>query len=133
MSKRLFRLVHTQARQGAIAAIGEAPDGYVVEIKEPTRNLEQSAKFHAMCGDISRQKPFAGQMRKPEQWKVLLVSGHAIATKQGSEMVPGIEGEWCNLRESTAKMSTKRMASLIEYVNSYCVENDIMLSTQHGD
>ena len=131
--KQRYIMAHETARCRAVDAVRNAPAGYVVEIKEPTRTLDQSAKFHAMCGDIARQKPFAGQMRKPEQWKVLLVSGHAVATKQGSEMVPGLEGEWCNLRESTAKMSTKRMASLIEYVTAYCVENAIMLSTQYGD
>lgn len=130
--KQRYIMAHELARQRAIDAVRNAPAGYVIEVREPTRTLEQSAKFHAMCGDIARQKPFAGQMRKPEQWKVLLVSGHSVATKQGSEMVPGLEGEWCNLRESTAKMSTKRMASLIEYVIAYCVENAIMLSTQHG-
>lgn len=133
MSKSVLKLTGDIARRAACNRIMEAPDGHVVTIAEPNRNLEQSAKFHAICGDIARQKPFAGQMRKPEQWKVLLVSGHAVATKQGSEMVPGLEGEWCNLRESTAKMSTKRMSSLIEYVNAYCAENAIMLSTQYGD
>ena len=133
MSKRIWKLTGEVAKKAACREILAAPEGYVVTLAEPTRNLEQSAKFHAMCGDIARQKPFAGQMRKPEQWKVLLVSGHAVATKQGSEMVPGLEGEWCNLRESTAKMSTKRMSSLIEYVNAYCAENAIMLSTQYGD
>jgi hypothetical protein len=40
---------------GAIQAIKDAPDGYVVEIKEPTRKLSQNAKFHAILTDISRQ------------------------------------------------------------------------------
>ena len=133
MSKRIWKLTGEVAKKAACREILAAPEGYVVTLAEPSRTLEQSAKFHAICGDIARQKPFAGQMRKPEQWKVLLVSGHAVATKQGSEMVPGLEGEWCNLRESTAKMSTKRMSSLIEYVNAYCAENAIMLSTQYGD
>lgn len=43
-------------------------------------------------------------------------------------MVPGLEGEWCNLRESTAQMSIKRMASLIEYALAYCAQNEIRLS-----
>ena len=133
MNKRIWKLTGEVAKKAACREILAAPEGYVVTLAEPSRTLEQSAKFHAICGDIARQKPFAGQMRKPEQWKVLLVSGHAVATKQGSEMVPGLEGEWCNLRESTAKMSTKRMSSLIEYVNAYCAENAIMLSTQYGD
>ena len=133
MTKRIWKLTGEVAKKAACREILAADEGHVVTLAEPTRNLEQSAKFHAMCGDIARQKPFAGQMRKPEQWKVLLVSGHAVATKQGSEMVPGLEGEWCNLRESTASMGVKRMSSLIEYVIAYCAENGIMLSAQSGD
>ena len=43
-------------------------------------------------------------------------------------MVIGIEGEVINLRESTAQMSVKRLASLIEYVQAWAVENDVILS-----
>ena len=125
--RRFFRLAHAQARKLAAECCLSAPDGWVVKISEPTRNLDQSAKFHAICNDISKAIPFAGKMRKPEQWKILLVSAHSVATKQGSEMVPGIEGEWCNLRESTASMGVARMASLIEYALAYCAENGIML------
>lgn len=114
-----FILAHQAARDRAKSAIDAAPAGFYVEIKEPTRNLEQSAKFHAMCGDLSKQREFAGKLRKPGQWKVLLISGHAMATKEGSEMVPGLEGEWCNIREETSKMSVRRMASLIEYTQAY--------------
>lgn len=123
-----FILAHQTARARAKAAIDAAPIGYYVEIKEPTRNLEQSAKFHAICGDLAKQKEFAGKKRKPETWKVILISGHSAATKESSEMAPGLEGEWLNLRESTAKMSVKRMASLIEYTLAYCAMNDVVLT-----
>jgi hypothetical protein len=123
-----YTLSHAIARQRAKSAIDDAPGGFVVTISEPSRNLDQSAKFHALCGDIAKQVPFAGSLRKPEQWKMLLVSGHAVATKHGSEMVPGLESEWVNLRESTAKMSKARMASLIEYTIAYCSENAVVLT-----
>jgi len=59
---------------------------------------------------------------------VLLVSGHAVATKEGADMVPGMEGEFVNLRESTALMSVRRAASLIEYSIAFCAINRIELS-----
>jgi hypothetical protein len=122
-------ILHTDTiKRNAMQAVLDAPDGYVVEIKPKTRNLEQSAKFHAICADVSKQMEFAGKKRTAEQWKVLLVSGHASATKHGCEIVPGIEGEWCNIRESTAGMSVARMASLIEYCLAYCAENEIRLA-----
>ena len=60
-----------------------------------------------------------GKPRSAAQWKVLLVSGHAVATKNEAEIVPGLEGEFVNLRESTALMSVKRSSSLIEYATAY--------------
>ena len=127
--KRVFKLVHAQARRLAVETVQAAPDGYCVTVSEPTRSLEQNAKFHALCSDIARAKTqWAGKPRNAVQWKVLLVSGHAIATKEGSEMVPGIEGEFVNLRESTAAMSKARGSSLIEYSLAFCAMNDVKIS-----
>ena len=131
--KKYFRLVHAQARKLAAEFCLSAPEGWVVTVAEPTRNLDQNAKFHALCGDIAKSGfPWCGKPRTSEQWKVLMVSGHAVVTKEGSEMVPGLENEFVNLRESTALMSIKRSASLIEYVVAFCIENDILCSNKKG-
>lgn len=99
----------------------------VLEVRPETRSDQQNRLLHALFADIARQAEWAGKKRTPEQWKVLFVSGHAVATKQGSDMVPGLEGEYLNLRESTARMSKARMASLLEYVMAWAVENGIEL------
>ncbi len=130
ISMSYYVLAHDQARNRAAQAVKDAPPGYVVKITEPTRNLEQSAKFHAVCADCSKHILFAGHMRTPAQWKMLLISGHAIATKQGSEMCPGIEGEWLNLRESSAAMSKARMSSLIEYSIAFYENQPIKINVK---
>jgi hypothetical protein len=130
--KRIFMLVHDQARQNAIQAVKDAPEGYSVVIAEPRRTLAENAKFHAICSDIAKSSfQWAGKKRTAAQWKVLLVSAHAVATKESAEMVPGLEGEYVNLRESTALMSVKRAASLIEYAIAFCAMYEILLSKQH--
>jgi hypothetical protein len=40
-------------------------------------------------------------------------------------MVPGLEGEFVNLRESTALMSKARAASLIEYALAFCAMHGV--------
>lgn len=119
--KRTFILAHQTARLRAAAYVAdEAPAGFVVTVQEPTRNLEQNARFHAMCGDVAKSGvKWAGKTRTMAQWKVLLVSAHATATNEGSEIIPGIEGEFVNIRESTAQMSVKRSASLIDYTRHF--------------
>lgn len=129
MSERqLFVLSHQIARQRAVEAVQRAEKGYVVKITPPTRSLEQSAKFHAMCGDLARQLPYAGKRRSLDEWKFLLISGHSVATKEGTEILPGLEGEFLNLRESSASMGVKRMASLIEYAMAYGSMNNVVWS-----
>ena len=76
-------------------------------------------------GDISKQATWQGDKYDIYGWKNLIVSGHTIATKQPYKLVTGIEGELVNVRERTAKMGIKRMASLIEYTTAWGVENGI--------
>lgn len=119
-------------RQFAHRLIDMAPDGAVVNVREATRSIEQNAKFHAICSDISRtQMKWAGKRRTADEWKVLLVSGHTAATKGDVEIVPGIEGEFVNIRESTARMSVSRASSLIEYTLAFCATNGIELKDDY--
>lgn len=101
-----------------------------VVVTPDTRTLDQNAKFHALCSDIAASGlTWAGEKRTPKQWKVLLVSGHAVATGDGAELTQGLEGEMVNLRESTALMSVRRGASLIEYALAFCAHNGVQIHT----
>jgi hypothetical protein len=132
MSGQRFYIRTDHARRAASAYVASVPVDddrpLVVQIKEMTRNDEQNRKFHAMCGDVADQALFAGRKLKPEQWKVLFISGHSMATGAGAEIVPGLEGEFVNIRESSANMGVRRMASLIEYVQCWAVTNGIRLN-----
>ena len=128
---RLFILQPLPHPSRALAkqAIDEAQDGYQVKLSEPTRREIQSERFHAMCGDIAKSGlTWAGKTRTKDEWKILMVSGHAVATKDGANMVPGLENEFVNLRESTASMGIKRMASLISYTQAWGDGHDVKWS-----
>ncbi len=100
-----------------------------VKAQPVTRSEEASAKFHAMCADFERSGiEWAGKKRSREQWKILLISGHTIATKADAEITYGLEREVVSLRESSAQMGAARMASLIEYTNAMAVELGVKLS-----
>jgi hypothetical protein len=101
----------------------------MIEVKPETRSLDQNAKFHVLCSDFQRAKAqWAGKARTASEWKVLLVSGHAVATKEMAEIVPGLEGEFVNIRESTAAMSKARGSSLIEYTLAFGAQQGIRFS-----
>ena len=130
--KQTIFLRSKQQQQSAINAILASPldndKPVTIRITDYKRNLDQNARFHAMLGDIARQVKWCGKTLKPEQWKVLLISGHAVATKQPADIVPGIEGEFGNIRESSAEMSVSRMASLIEYVMAWAIGQGVRFS-----
>ena len=131
--KKIFRLVHDQARRLAAEFCMIAPDGWIARFAASTRTLEQNAKFHGICSDIAKSGvEFAGKKRTARQWKVLLVSGHAVVTGAGAEIIPGLENEFVNIRESTALMSLARGASLIEYSLAWCATNGVRLSDASG-
>lgn len=109
----------------AAGTLLESGDKVVVEVREKTRTDEQNAKLHAMLGDIAKQKTFNGQKLNIEQWKMVFVSGHRIATGGTAEMAIGLEGEVINLRESTARMGVRRLASLIEYIQAWAAGNGV--------
>lgn len=129
MEKQTFVLATDRVRLNALNAVRAADDFAVVTVRPKTRSTEQNAKFHALCSDIAKSGfEWAGKPRTLEQWKVLLVSGHAIATKEGAEMVPGIENEFVNIRESTSRMTVARASSLIEYTLAFCASNGIEIT-----
>jgi len=108
--------------------LDEAPDGYMADIKPATRTLAQNAYFHDLCGEIARAGVhWMGKPRSADQWKVLLISGHGIATGHGAEVVAGLEGEIVNIRESSAQMGIGRLNSLIDYTLAFVAEHEVKL------
>jgi hypothetical protein len=125
--KRTFFLVDLQRLRNAFefgrTLIGQ---DWKVTFEPKKRTDDQNRRFHWLCGLLAKsQVEWAGKRRTLAQWKVLLVSGHATVTKEGSEMVPGLEGEFVNLRESTAQMSVRRSTSLIEYTQAFMVHHGV--------
>ncbi|MBY2986423.1 recombination protein NinB [Rhizobium leguminosarum] len=127
--KQRFILINDQVRKNALEALRSAPEGSAVTVGPATRSLDQNAKFHAICTDIANSRmTWAGKHRDAEAWKVLLVSGHTVATAGEVEIIPGLENEFVNIRESTARMSVGRAASLITYAIAFCDTNGIHLT-----
>lgn len=119
--KKTFVLINPQVRANAFAELRRALDGFVVTIGPKTRSTDQNSKFHAICHDLAASDlMFAGKRRSLDEWKALLISGHAVATGTAGEVVPGLEGEFVAIRESSAKMGVARAASLITYTLAFC-------------
>lgn len=123
--KITLTLTGETAKQAACRYILAAKLGDVVTIGDETRSQAQNRMLHPLLTDIANQREWMGKKRTMLQWKVIMVSGHAIATGAPAEMVIGIEGEVVNLRESTAAMGKKRFSSLMEYVLAWGAQNGV--------
>lgn len=99
----------------------------VLELRPERRSDVQNARLHAMFSDIAKRHLFNGRRLTLEQVKVMFISGHSIVTGNGADLVVGLEGEAVNIRESSARMSVARMASLIEYTAAWAANNGLEL------
>jgi hypothetical protein len=125
-------IINDRTRAQAARAVVTAPDGWSAVIKPATRSLQQNALLHALFADLAKRATYHGRMLSAAQWKVLMISGHSVATGGGADIVPGIENEFVNLRESSAQMSIRRMTSLLEYVIAWCTMQQVRLPAGKG-
>jgi hypothetical protein len=131
--KRTWILTGEAAKKAACREILAETEGYAVTLGPETRTQEQNRLLHPLLTDISKQAKWMGKPRTMLQWKTIMVSAHAIATGEPGEMVIGIEGEVVNLRESTAAMSKRRFASLLEYVLAWGATDGVQFSASPND
>ena len=128
-----FEIVNDAVKENAIRQIKEIqPDSkspLIVTIQEKTRSLSQNARLHAMLSDIAKQAEYLGKKRTIDFWKGLFVSGWMIATGYKAEIIPGLEGEFINIRVSTTTLSKRDLNELMEYIEAWCGVNGVRLST----
>lgn len=128
----IFRLAHAEARRRACAAIQQAPEGWVVRLTEPTRSLEQNAAMWAKLTDISAQVPWVVDyvddtpvqgMLTPEEWKHVFSAAYKRLRR-----VPGIDGGFVVLGQSTSRMTKAEMSDLLELMTSFGAERGVKWS-----
>ena len=92
--KQLFIMVHDTARSNAVEAVRNAPAGYRVEIKPPTRSLEQNSALWGILQAFADQLtwPVNGEMVKltSEEWKTITT---AAFRKESGRIAMGLDGE----------------------------------------
>lgn len=102
-----------------------------VEVGEArnVRSLDQNAMFHAICGDIAKQRTWAGKKLDAEGWKRLLVDAWARAEgKSQGQVVPSLDGNSVvNLGIQTRRLPAGDMTDLITFAQAWAVENDVRL------
>jgi len=116
-----FILLGVNQRKRAIEAIKTAPEGYICQIKEPNRSLEQNAKMWPLLHEISEQVDWYGEKLNAEQWKDVFT-----ASLKKSKVVPNIDGDgFVILGQSTSKLSKGEFSMLIEIIMAFGAEKGV--------
>jgi hypothetical protein len=123
--KARYRLHGATARMMATQHVQHAPEGYVVEIKAPTRSLEQNALLWARLTTLSEQVKWDGDTLTPNEWKDLL---SACLRKQ--KVVRGIEGGLVFLGLRTSQMNKSEMADLLTLMEAFAAERGVTFNDQ---
>lgn len=122
--KKLYRLAHNEARLRAIHAVKDAPEGYMVEIKPPTRSLEANAAMWASLNDIARQVVWHGRKLDAESWKHIFSS-----SLKKQDVVPNLDGTgFVVMGVSTSKMSKAEMSELLELIGAFGSQHNVKWS-----
>lgn len=126
MTKQAYRLTSAGARNRVLDAIRAAPDGWLVEIGEPKRSLDQNALLWVLLTKLSEARP-QGREATPETWKVLCMhaAGHAC------QFEIGLDGRPFPVGFRSSRMSKSQMRDLIEWIYAYAAECGIDLEERH--
>lgn len=134
MSKQLFRLVHDEARRRAVAAVANAPDGYVVKVEEATRTLEQNAAQWPILAAFSEQLlwPVNGRMEKmtDEEWKDVLT---AAFKKEKVRLAMGLDGGVVMLGQRTSQFGRGNFSAWLEFLHSVAADRGVNLERETAD
>lgn len=128
---RTFVLAHPEARRRAVAAVSDAPDGMVVQIKEPTRTLEQNAAQWPIL------EAFAEQMRWPvnghmvmltsDEWKDVLT---AAFQGESVRLAAGLNGGVVMIGLRTSQMGKRRFSEWLDFLNATAALRGVVLERE---
>ena len=126
MSKRIYRLVHEQARKNAARDCLAAPEGWIVTVSEPNRSLEQNAAQWPYLEAFAKQKQLCinGEMQwvTSDDWKDVLTG-----CWNGEMRMAAFDGKVIMLPQRTSKMGKKAFSTWIEFLIAMSVTSGVVV------
>jgi len=116
MTKQIYQLGLN--RDGVTQAILQAPEGFIVEIKEPNRTYEQNALYWASLNDLSEKLFVDGKCFTPDVWHIYFkqrfLSGKFTELPNKQVIL---------LEPTTTGLSKKEFSDYVEQVFAFCAEH----------
>lgn len=124
MTKLTFILSHDVARQRAIQAVKDAPEGFAVSVSEPTRTLDQNAAQWPYLAGFAAQKQLCinGVMEwvTDDDWKDVLTG-----VWHGEARMAAFDGKVIMLPQRTSKMGKKVFSDWMEFLVAMAAQSGV--------
>ena len=91
-----------------------------LSVKPETRSTAQNARMWAMLEDVASQVVWHGRKLSKEDWKHVF-----SASLKKQDAVPGIDGGFVVLGQSTSKMSVREMGDLMTLMEAFGAEQGV--------
>lgn len=91
-----------------------------LSVKRETRSNAQNARMWAMLEDVARQVEWHGRKLSKEDWKHIF-----SASLKRQDAVPGIDGGFVVLGQSTSKMTVGEMGDLMTLMEAFGAEQGV--------
>jgi hypothetical protein len=98
----------------------KAPKGWVAELREPKRSLDQNDKMHAMLSDIALAKPL-GRTHTPDDWKAIAMN----ACNWECAFCEGLDGRPFPIGFRSSKLTKAQMSTLIDWLQAFGDEHSV--------
>ena len=123
-------LVNAQQAHAAITAAYQALKPYLLAghefaliVKPKTRSTAQNARMWSMLGEVSAQVVWHGRKLTPQEWKHVF-----SAALKRQDVVPGLDGGFVVLGQSTSNMTIAQMGELMELIEAFGAQNGVRFS-----
>jgi hypothetical protein len=108
------------ARERFKALVDKAPDGFIGEVREQKRTLDQSDKMWAMLTDISVAMPL-GRRHTPDDWKAVAMN----ACGWECQFVEGLDGRPFPKGFRSSHLTKSQMSTLIDWLQAFGDEHGV--------
>ena len=100
----------------------------VLEVRKDTRSSEQNRRLWSLLSDLANQVNWHGNKLTADEWKCVM-----SASLKRQKVVPGLDGGFVVLGQSTSKMTRAEMAELQELIEAFGAQQGVQFKVWEGD
>lgn len=115
--KQTYILAHDLARRRAVAAVVEAPAGYVISVAPPARTLDQNALIHPTIASIAKALGRPPDKESLRQLRYLLLEQWMHETQRPPMFQRSFDGQrWVSVNKGTSDLDKPDCREFIEFL-----------------